>query len=294
MARDISTIYGEIILEKDKRLELQEQNSDSRVSIYNGWAYIVAVAIHSFEAILDIFKSDIEEIVSSKISGTASYYVAKAYEFQDGDDLVVSDDGLSFGYEIIDTTKRIVTRASYEETTVSGLNLDKQLVIKVAKGEAGALSPLTQEEKIRFSTYLNDLKFAGTNILAVSKIGDVLIPRLTVFHNGVMDDSVILENVSQAITEFSKELTFDSSFYVSKLFAAIMAVPNVTDVFNDPSATPTQGVFIRSYDDGGTIQPEVEVERVAILESGYVRESTTADQEVTTPNFAGALVIKSE
>jgi len=294
MAREISTIYDEIISEKSKRLELKEHNSDSRVSIYNGWAYVVAVAIHSFEVILDIFKDDIEQIVSTKVSGTAPYYVSKAYEFQDGDNLTVSDDGLSLGYDSVDESKRIITRASYEQTTVSGLNLDQQLIIKVAKGEPGSLIPLSPEEKVRFSSYLNDIKFAGTNILAVSKIGDVLIPRLTVFHNGSLDDSVILTNVSKAITDFSKELTFDSSFYVSKLLAAIMAVPNVTDVFNDPVAVPAQGVFIRSYNDSGVIQPEVEVERVTQLESGYVRESTTIDQEVSTPNFAGSLVIKSE
>ena len=41
MARSINEIYKEIVAEKDKRLELSEYKSDSKVSVINGIAWFV-------------------------------------------------------------------------------------------------------------------------------------------------------------------------------------------------------------------------------------------------------------
>lgn len=294
MARSIDEIKNVIIEEKSKRLELNELESDSKVSIFNGWAYICAVAIHSFEVIHDLFKEDINTILSTRINGTPQFYVNKAREYQDGDTIEVSSDGTRIEYPVVDETKKIITRASFEETEISAQNNDKLLLIKVAKGDNGNLSPLNQEELVRFTSYLDRIKFAGTNIQAVSKIGDVLIPRITVYHDGLLPDSTILTRVNEAINTFMKDLSFDSALYVSKLFDAITAVENVTDVYADPDAMPTQGVFIRDYDDDGNIQAETEVKRFSYLASGYLRESTKSGQELNVPNFNDAIIIKAE
>ena len=55
MARSINEIYKEIVAEKDKRLELSEYKSDSKVSVINGIAWFVSAAIYSFETIMDTF-----------------------------------------------------------------------------------------------------------------------------------------------------------------------------------------------------------------------------------------------
>lgn len=294
MARSISEIQDIIISEKNNRLELNELESDSKVSIYNGWAYICAVAIHSFEVIHDLFKSDIDTILDTRMNGTPQFYVNKAYEFQDGDTVQVSEDGTRISYPAIDTSKQIITRASYEEVVVSGGNLDKLLLVKVAKGETGSLQPLEPEELVRFTSYLDKIKFAGTNIQGVSKIGDVLIPYITVYHDGLLPDSTILTRVNDAIHDFMKDLSFDSALYESKLFDAISDVDNVTDVYVDDEAIPAQGVFLRSYDDDGVIGDEVEVKRYAYLASGYLRESSKVGQELNVPNFNDAIIIKAE
>lgn len=293
-ARDIQTIKDIIIEEKNARLELSELESDSKVSIYNGWAYICAVAIHSSEVLMDIFKSDINDILDTRMNGTPQFYVNEAYKYQDGDNIQISDDGTSIVYPIEDESKRIITRASYEEVAVSGENLDKLLLIKVAKGEVGSLEPLGAEELVRFTSYLNKIKFAGTNMQAVSKIGDILIPKVTVYHDGLLPDATISTRINEALREFTKDLSFDSALYITKLFDAIAAVENVTDVYADPDAMPAQGVFLRKYDDDGQMGNEIEVGRFSHLASGYMKESSKIGQELNVPNYSDSIIIKVE
>lgn len=294
MARSITTIQSDIIAEKNKRLELKEFNSDSRVSIYNGWAYIVATSIHIFEVIHDAFKTDINSTLNNRINGTPQYYINKSYEYQDGDTLTVMNDGLKVGYEAEDLNKRIITRASYEETVIDPESHDKLLVIKVSKGVNGELEPLEASELLRFKSYLEKIKFAGTNINPVSKKGDVIIPRISVFHNGLLPESDIRANVNAAIYEFMKSLPFDSALYESKLFDAIAEVENVTDVYIDPTAMPAQGVFMRSYSEGGELEPEVSIGRFKIPSAGYLRESSKDGDELEVDNFDDAIIIKAE
>ena len=105
MARSINEIYKEIVAEKDKRLELSEYKSDSKVSVINGIAWFVSAAIYSFETIMDTFIVDINDIIKDRINGTPSYYVNAALKYQHGDKLKIKDDGLGFGYEKTDETK---------------------------------------------------------------------------------------------------------------------------------------------------------------------------------------------
>jgi len=294
MATPIKTIQDTIIAAKNSKLELSEIESDSKVSIFNAWAYAVAVAIHSLEVILDLFKNEINSILDSKEMGVPQYYVNKAYSFQDGDTIEVSADGLTVAYPVEDVSKQIITRASYEETNISAQNNDKLLLLKVAKGDVGALEPLSSEQMVRFTAYINAMKFAGTNIQPVSKIGDILLPRFTVYHDGTLPDSVILAGVEEAIHNFLINLSFDSAMYVSKLFDAVQGVSNVTDVYVDQSAVPAQGVFLRDFDDNGVMQAEKKIERYTHLTSGYMRESTKKGQELTVGNFSDSLIIKSE
>ena len=72
MARSINEIYKEIVAEKDKRLELSEYKSDSKVSVINGIAWFVSAAIYSFETIMDTFVSATCLLISMISSRTGS------------------------------------------------------------------------------------------------------------------------------------------------------------------------------------------------------------------------------
>ena len=70
MSRTIKEIYNEAVKERDKRMELSEFASDSKLSVMNGILWVVAAVIYSFETLLDVFAVDISEAINERINGT--------------------------------------------------------------------------------------------------------------------------------------------------------------------------------------------------------------------------------
>ena len=272
MARSINEIYKEIVAEKDKRLELSEYKSDSKVSVINGIAWFVSAAIYSFETIMDTFIIDINDIIKDRINGTPSYYVNAALKYQHGDKLKIKDDGLGFGYEKTDETKRII--------------------LKVATGTNGKLSPLTEDQLTQVTAYINQIKFAGTYIEVVSRKGDIIIPRLTVFYDGSVMEEAMRSALDDALNKFIMETKFNSAIYVSSIVSCLMAVEHVTDVYMDVNAVPQQGVYIVSYESDGTQSEEKRVGRMTYASSGFLRESSKEGEEKDIPNFRESIVLK--
>lgn len=291
MARSINDIYKEIVAEKDKRLELSEYKSDSKVSVMNGIAWFVSAAIYSFETIMDTFIVDINDIIKDRINGTPAYYVNAALKYQHGDKLKVRDDGLGFGYEKTDETKRIITQASYQESS-NPQSLDTKLILKVATGTNGKLSPLTEDQLTQVTAYINQIKFAGTYIEVVSRKGDIIIPQLTVFYDGSVMEETMRSALDGALNKFIMETKFNSAIYVSNIVSCLMAVEHVTDVYMDVDAVPQQGIYIVSYDSDGTQSEQKRIGRMTYASSGFLRESSKEGEEKDIPNFRESIVLK--
>ena len=154
MSRTIRQIYEEAVAERNKRLELAEFSNDSKMSVMNGVAWMVAALIYTFESILDVFAVDVSETLDSRINGTPRYYAEALLRYQKGDTLRVREDGLGFGYASEDPTKRIVTQVSYTEST-DDRNVDSKLILKVATGERGMLREIEAEELMQITAYVN-------------------------------------------------------------------------------------------------------------------------------------------
>lgn len=291
MARTINEIYKGIIVEKDKRLELSDIQSDSKVSIFNGIAWTVAAAIYSFETIMDVFTVDMNNALQERINGTPSYYVNSLLKYQHGDKLKIREDGLGFGYEKVDETKRIVTQASYQEDS-NEQSLDTKLILKVATGTNGKLSPLTSDQLMMVTSYVNQIKFAGTTIEVVSRKGDIIIPRLTVYHDGALPEETMRSNIDDALNSFIMETKFNSAIYVSNIVNCLMSIEHVTDVYMDVNAVPQQGVYIVSYESDGSISTEKRIGRMTYASSGFLRESSKEGEEASIPNFRESIVLK--
>lgn len=293
MSRPIEHIYKQIIAERDKRLELSEFSSDSKLSIMNGIAWTVAAQINSFETLLDVFAIDISETINNRINGTPTFYVNAALQFQKGDELSVREGGLAFGYANIDPAKCIVTQASYTEST-SDVNLDNKLILKVATGEKGNLHAIDKEDLALLRSYINKIKFMGTRVEVTSSEGDILIPRITVYYDGAILESAVYDNIEQKLNELMSDIKFDSSVYVSSVIEAIISAEHVTDVYIDASAEPQQGIFMVCYDSDGIITPMKKIERMAFTTSGYLKQSTGKGGEVDIPNFRESIKLMVE
>jgi len=85
MSRTIKEIYNEAVAERNRRLELAEFASDSKLSVMNGILWVVAAAIYSFETLLDVFAVDISEAINGRINGTPAYYANALLQYSRGD-----------------------------------------------------------------------------------------------------------------------------------------------------------------------------------------------------------------
>lgn len=288
MSRTIQNIYDEAVTERNKRLELKEFSSDSKLSILNGITWVVAAMIYSFETLLDVFAIDISNIINARVNGTPTYYANALLQYQKGDEMIVREDGLAFGYAIIDETKRIITQVSYTESTDDS-NLDSKLILKVAQGIKGNLSAISPEDLVPINAYIGKIKFAGTRVEVISSDGDVLIPRVTVYYDGAILESDMLDAIEKELKEYVMNIDFDAAVYVSKVVAAIRQAEHVTDVYIDADAIPQQGIYLACYDRDGVLQPAQHIGRMAYTASGYVKESTKKDEERELPTFREAI-----
>lgn len=290
MARTIKQIYDEAIAERNKRLELSEFSSDSKLSILNGITWTFSAVVFSFEAILDVFSVDISKVINNRINGTPTYYINALKQYQKGDEILVREDGLAFGYAETDSTKQIVTQASYMESH-SDVNLDNKLILKVATGDKGSLHAIDIEELTMIQAYINKIKFAGTRIEVTSGEGDVLVPQVSVYYDGAVMESVVYDLIEEQLNVFMQDIKFDSTIYVSDIIAAIRSAEHVTDVYIDTSATPAQGIYIAPYNSDGHITPMVRVGRMTHTSSGYLKQSSGKGEEKSIPNFRQAITL---
>lgn len=293
MSRTLTEIYNEAVETRNKYLELTELTNDSKMSIINAFTWVTAAAIYSFETLLDVFTTDIAKTFTQRINGTSAYYANAMLKWQYGDDLIINDEGTAFHYATEDTTKRLITHVSYQEYYNEEFK-DNILILKVASGEGRSLSQLFDEELIAARAYLNQIKFAGVKCNVVSRRGDVLVPRLTVYYDGAITKEELYDNIDTALIDFIVNMKFDSLVYSQKIIDAIQKVEHVTDVHIDHEASVEQGIFIAQYNDNNELGPLTKIERKCYLASGYAKQSTQQDAESELPTFREAIVIKLE
>ena len=293
MSRTLTQIYTEAVDTRNKYLELTELTNDSKMSIINAFTWVVAAAIYSFETLMDVFVVDIATTFNSRINGTPDYYANSMLKWQYGDSLIVDENGTSFYYAQEDVTKRIITHVSYQEVHSEEYK-DDVLILKVATGDGNKMSKLTDNQLIAARSYLNQIKFAGVKCNVVSRNGDVLVPRVTIYYDGGVSKEELYDAIDKSLTDFLTSMKFDSLIYAQKVIDVLQKTPHVTDVYIDPKASVQQGIFIAQYDDDNLLGELQKIDRKIYTSSGYVKQSTKKDAESEIPTFREAIVLKLE
>lgn len=135
--RSVSQIYSEAVTTRNNYLQLTELNtgrSNSKLSMINLLTYVVAVCIHTYEAILDLFQVRVAEVLNGRINGTPDWYAIMAKKFQynhvteTGDELVFNEETMKIEYSKVDASHRIVEKAAWQ-TDADG----RALTLKVCK-----------------------------------------------------------------------------------------------------------------------------------------------------------------
>lgn len=244
MSRTIKQIYDDMITEKEtfsslsslvpnpdtSQTFLSDLTTMSKVAVWRLLFWVVAVAIWSHEQIFDIHKAEIEARANELITGTLRWYRDQALRFQYGDALIWDSTNLKFGYADGSTGPKIVSNASV-------LEVGAQLRIKIAKDDgSGGLEPLSVGEATAFESYINSIKFAGTNISITNISADKLKLEIIINYDPLILTStgeLILTPgtfpVEDAINNYIKGLPFDGTFNRNALIDVIQAVNGVID-----------------------------------------------------------------
>lgn len=298
MARTLTEIYALAKGYRNRYLELTEFENSSKMSILDAFTWVVASCIWTFDNLLDVFKVDLAKDLQNRINGTPAYFANALLKYQSGDSLVINSDGTSFSYANIDENKRVVTKVAYVEVDEPGFH-DKLMVLKIATGKPGAYERIGDEELISIRAYLNQILFAGQHAIILSRNGDVLIPRVTVYYDGAVSESEVYSNIEKSLNQYIENLDFDGAVYAQKIIDSIQKAEHVTDVEIDSTTTDTQGIFIAQYDDDGHLievdgSVEQRIGRYVLPNSGYIKQSTRKGEEKDIQTWKEAIVLKLE
>ena len=208
----------------------------------------------------------------------------------------MNDEGTSFSYPTIDETKRVITKVAYSESVQENFH-DKLLVLKIATGNPGAYQQIDSDEMVAIRAYVNQIAFAGTSITIVSRKGDVLVPKFTVYYDGAITEEEVYTNIENSINQFIADLDFNGFIYTQKLIDAIQSAEHVLDVHI--STTGNQGLFVAQYDDDNNLievngEALQQVDRFFIPNSGYVKESTREGVEAELPTWRESIILQIE
>lgn len=295
MAKTLSEIYASAKGYRDKYLGLTEKpvENSSKMSVMDAFTWVVSACIWSFDNILDVFQNDVALDLQNRVNGTPAYYANALLKYQAGDSLVMNDDGTAFSYPQVDESKRIITRVSYNEIKEDGF-YDSKIVYKVAKGSAGSHERLTDDELLGARAYLKQIAFAGTSLELVSRRGDLLVPKCTVYHDGAITQDKLYQSIETSLDDYIANLTFDGRIYVQAIVDAIQKVDHVVDVSLDGG-----GIYVAQFDDDDRLienagNPLVRVDRYFVPNGGFIKQSSESDSEESVPGWRTTIKLAVE
>lgn len=244
MARDLKTIYDDIITSKESKSTLDgylpnpetsdqltdDLESGSKVALWRLLYWIVAFAIWTHEQVFDNHKAEIETLVNDRLAPSLPWYQSIAFDWQYGDALTYING--KWQYPTVNTANQIIVQCAVVEA-------GRGLRYKVAKDDGG-LGPLSSGEKSAFELYLKKRKAPGTRIVVISEDPDKLKMDVGVYVNpavinasGELVADTSVRPVDVAINAYLEEFTttdFNGTFRIQALVDRIQAVNGVVDV----------------------------------------------------------------
>lgn len=244
MARQLTEIYDSAINEKESMSTLNDlqPNIDSSQTLLNDltstskvakWRLIIWICCFVAwiqELLFDEHKTEVEARAAELITGTPLWYRDQCLVFQYGDDLVWN--GKKYVYDPIDENNQIVDLAAVIEQ-------GGQVRLKVAKLDGGGLpTPLSAPELASFNAYIQQIKFAGTNIAVISKDGDDFKLAMNIYYDPLVmasDGSLISDPgtfpVEDAIIGYLQSLPFNGQMDLNQLVDAVQISEGVVSPF---------------------------------------------------------------
>lgn len=241
MSRSISQIYSEAVATRNNYLQISPLNSgrsESKLSVINVMTYVMAVLIHSYEVLFDLFQIQIAQLIAERVSGTPAYYAKMAYYFQYNpdteamDELIYDDNSFQIKFKNYDESHKIIAKSAYQ-------NDDDKLVLKVCKknsdsnnNNGGSIySQLTANELTAFKNYIDEIKFVGVKIYCRSTLGDILSVNATIVYDDLyINEEQALNNIKTALIQYIQELDFNGYVYYQSVINAIKNAEHIISI----------------------------------------------------------------
>lgn len=198
--------------------------SNSSVAEWKLWTYIMSVAVRLIQIITKNFVEEVNNKLLYQRQGTLKWYAEMAKKFQYGHNLIIKDDG-TVGYKIDDPASRIVAVVSVVESFQ-----DNSLKIKVARLVNNTLAEFTNEQRIAFSNYIENIKFAGTKIDIISTNPDLIFYNIDIYYNLAYDPELLRSNIINALNEFRNNIDFNGIIYKQKLVDSLLHIEGVVTI----------------------------------------------------------------
>lgn len=241
MSRSISQIYSEAVATRNDYLQISPLNSgrsENKLSVINVMTYVMAVLIHSYEVLLDLFQLQVAKLISESASGTPMYYTKMAkyfqynYDTESMDELVFDDETFKIKFKEYDESHRIIAKAAYQDYK------DVGLVLKVCKSNDnvgysgdGVYTKLTANELTAFKNYIDEIKFVGSKIYCRSTYGDILSINATIIYDDLyINAEQALQNVKEALVRYISQLDFNGMMYYQSVIDAIQGAEHIVSV----------------------------------------------------------------
>jgi len=199
----------------------------SSVSIEAILINIVSTVAAAVENMFDWHKADVEELINNERIGKKGWYEEKAEAFQYGYELPEGSDTYADTTSVEALTAQIVNSAWAGEYGTNGVKL------KVAKVTDSILEPLTTEELLAFTAYMNRIKPAGIAMNIVSEAADRLGIEVDIYYDALVmnaDGTLISggrNTVEDAIIGYLNSLEFNGEFVTMYLCDTIQSAAGV-------------------------------------------------------------------
>jgi len=271
MARTPKEIQTQMDEQQALQPELTNLDSPSQAAIYTLWKFITSFVISFHEQLWDLFKAEIETIITTAVVGTDAWVKDQVDKFQY--DLVTPQvvQIVDFvpGYNPVDTDLQIITRSSVKTLA------NKTVSVKVAKSD-----PPVQLDALELSAlqaYLDNISFAGVGYNAQSLVADKLSLTAEIFFNGEFS-ATITASVEAAINNYMAVLLpFNGFVRIVDLTDAIQAVDGVSDVVITDFAIRADATAFGSR--VFLVQAKTTLLNKTLTAAGYIVEEDTAGEK---------------
>jgi hypothetical protein len=255
----------------------------SKRNLLRAICYTVAIAQALMEQLQDLYKQQVEDIVSKAAAASSKWVQDKMFKFQysaTNPQVIALIDTIPT-YPVIDETLRIIKACSVTS------DISNTVSIKVAKGDT--LTALSSPELSSAQGYIDIIGIEGIDYVVLSLNPDKIYIDAEVFYQGQYA-AVIQDSVINTLNDYLKKLSitnFDGGIKMADVEAVIRNVVGVNDVvLKNVRARPDTDVFSAGID---LILNTAIIQRQFITIAGYIVQETTSGK-----TFADSLVFTAQ